>query len=221
MNKAAMERYQETLARIVKERIIAVLRLDLPVEHTLAIADAIIASGIGIIEVTLTTPGAIEVIRQLADRPGIVVGAGTVLDESSALRTFDAGASFYASPVTEPPLIALAAGAGIVSMPGALTPTEILGAWRAGADLVKIFPMPSDGARFLSAILGPLGEVRLAPSGGINAETAPPFLRAGAAALNVGTWLTHEPDGTLSSEQEIVRRGVALCDAVASVPVGR
>ncbi len=205
------------LDRILADRLIAVLRLDLPLEGTLAVAEAIAAEGIAPIEVTFTTPGAIEAISRLAGRSDVLVGAGTVLDERQAREAIDAGARFLASPITDPAIIAIARSAGVVAMPGAVTPTEIVAAWRAGADLVKLFPMPSDGLKYLAALRGPLPEIRMAPSGGVSPETAGPFLRAGAAALNVGTWLTHEKDGSVGAPEQIAARARGLVRAVRDV----
>jgi 2-dehydro-3-deoxyphosphogluconate aldolase/(4S)-4-hydroxy-2-oxoglutarate aldolase len=215
-----MSRRTEILDRILAERIIAVIRVDLPIDRTLTVVDAVAASGIRIIEVTLTTPDATTVIERLSGRTDLLVGAGTVLDESDAQRAFEAGADFFASPVADIGLVHLAGDLDRVSMPGALTPTEILSIWRAGADLVKVFPMPSEGARYLRAITAPLRGIPLAPSGGISPETAGPLLDAGAVALNVGTWLTHETDGSLSPERVITERGARLCEAVLNRSAG-
>jgi 2-dehydro-3-deoxyphosphogluconate aldolase/(4S)-4-hydroxy-2-oxoglutarate aldolase len=201
------------LERMLREKIIAVVRLDAS-DSALGIIDGIVEGNISIIEITLTTPGAIELIERLASRDDLLVGAGTVLDLPSARAAFEAGAKFYASPVFDPELLSAAKAAGVVAMPGAYTPTEIHRAWRAGADLIKIFPMPTEGERFIRTLRGPFPDVRLAPSGGVTAGNAIAMLAAGASALNVGTWLTHEADGTPGRRESIRERGVALVERV-------
>jgi 2-dehydro-3-deoxyphosphogluconate aldolase/(4S)-4-hydroxy-2-oxoglutarate aldolase len=200
-----MQGRRETLEKIVERRLIGVLRLDSP-ERAIEMAGAMADGGITTIEVTLTTPGAIGVIAELGRRRDLIVGAGSVLTEAQAREAFSAGARFYASPIFDPLIMAIARAADAMTMPGALTPTEIVNAWSGGADLVKIFPMPADGASYIKSIRGPLPEIRLAPSGGVSPATIPSLLGAGASALNVGTWLTHEPDGELGSAAAITAR---------------
>lgn len=203
------------LATILERKLIAVVRLDDP-SRSMEIVDAIVAGGITTIEVTLTTPGAVELIEELAKREEIVVGAGTVMTRQESERVFDAGARFYASPVLDRELVELAHARGSVAMPGAYTPTEMIAAERAGADLIKIFPMPSDTVSFLRAIRGPFPHLRLAPSGGVNATTAKELLAAGAAALNVGSWLTHRSAGELLPIEEIRARAAELTQAISA-----
>jgi 2-dehydro-3-deoxyphosphogluconate aldolase/(4S)-4-hydroxy-2-oxoglutarate aldolase len=208
-----MTEQRRTLDTILSGRLIAVIRLDDP-RDARAIADAIVDGGIGTIEITLTTPGAFDLIAALADHPGVLIGAGSVMTIADAARAFAGGAMFYASPVADPALIALAHEAGRVAMPGAYTPSEIVAAARAGADLVKIFPMPADPVAYLRAVRGPIRDVLMAPSGGVNLDTARPLLDAGAAALNVGSWLTHAPDGTILPLSEIEARARRMVVAV-------
>ena len=204
-----MDRRQRTLRDIVRKRLIAVIRLDAP-DRAVEIVEAMADAGITTIEVTLTTPGGIELIAALAGRPGLIVGAGSVLAESQAREAFAAGAAFYASPIFDARIMAIARDADVVTMPGAYTPTEIVTAWRGGADLVKIFPMPTEGASYIRSIRGPLPDIRLAPSGGVTPATVPALLRAGASALNVGTWLTHEPGGEPGSAARVRERAGEL-----------
>lgn len=211
-----MERQQETLRVMLERRIIAVLRLDSP-DRAIEIVEAMAGGGITTIEVTLTTPGGIGLIAELARRGDLIVGAGSVLTEARAEEAFAAGARFYASPVFDEGIMAVARAAGVVTMPGAYTPTEIVNAWRGGADLVKIFPMPAEGASYIRSIRGPLPDIRIAPSGGVSPITAPTLLRAGASALNVGSWLTHEPDGTIGSADAIRKRGAELVEKARRV----
>jgi 2-dehydro-3-deoxyphosphogluconate aldolase/(4S)-4-hydroxy-2-oxoglutarate aldolase len=199
----------EILSKILDRRLIAVLRLDSDRE-VIEICEALLEGGIDIIEVTMTTPGALGAIEKLARRGDLRVGAGTVLDPQTARRAFDAGALFFASPIADPATIETARIAGVVSMPGASTPTEIHSADRAGADLIKLFPMPADGVRALKTLRSVFPSLLFAPSGGVSDTTAAELLAAGAAALNVGTWLTHEADGTRSPASVISERARSL-----------
>jgi 2-dehydro-3-deoxyphosphogluconate aldolase / (4S)-4-hydroxy-2-oxoglutarate aldolase len=151
-------------------------------------ADAVLQGGISIIEITMTVPGAVELIRELTrSMPDLIVGAGTVLDAKSAARCLDAEAQFLVSPGLDLPTIAFAAKEGILIMAGALSPTEVLTAWRAGSEMVKIFPCAQvGGAGYIKALKGPLPEIPLVPTGGVNVSTAAEFIQAGSAALGVG-----------------------------------
>src|SRR5262245_11792783 len=137
----------------------------------------------------MTVPGAVDVIAKLSKRFGndLLVGAGTVLDAKTAAACIDAGARFIISPSLELEVVAHCNQAGIAVMPGALTPTEIVKAWRSGADMVKVFPCSAvGGASYLKAVKAPLPQVELIPTGGVSLETAASFIKAGAAALGVG-----------------------------------
>lgn len=204
--------YRTALDRMLRGKLIAVIRMDDPGQAREAI-EAIVAGGITIIEITLTTPEAPRLIESFAQRPELLIGAGTVLDADAAREVAAAGARFLASPIFDPGVVELARESGLVSMPGAYTPTEILTASRAGADIIKIFPMPADGAAYISSLMGPLPLLRLAPSGGVNAVTAPMLLAAGAAALNVGSWLTHERGGAPGIPEHISARAAGLVAA--------
>ena len=158
-------------------------------EIALAAAEAIVASGVGVAEITMTVPNALRVLGEVARRFGsrALIGAGTVLDRKTCAQAIAAGAEFIVTPSLELPVIRAAHKAKKVSIPGALTPTEILAAWRAGADLVKVFPCgPVGGPAYIKAIRGPLPDIPLVPTGGVNLETTPAFMRAGAAAVAAG-----------------------------------
>ena len=158
-------------------------------EEAMTLADAILAGGIDILEVTMTVPGAIRVIEQLADHHGdkLLLGAGTVLDAETARNCLLAGAQFIVSPALDLPTIELCRRYSVPVMPGALTPTEILTAWQAGADVVKVFPCSAlGGAKYLKALQGPLPQIQIIPTGGVSLGTAEEFLAAGAFALGVG-----------------------------------
>lgn len=158
-------------------------------DDALAISEALQAAGITSLEIPLTVPGAVEVIGELADRFGaqVRVGAGTVLDAKAAAACVNAGATFIISPSLELEVVAFCKEAGVAVLPGALTPTEVVAAWRAGADIVKIFPCSAlGGASYIKALKAPLPHIEMVPTGGVSLETAASFIRAGAAALGVG-----------------------------------
>ena len=181
----------QTCRRIEEVGIVPVIRAATP-ELALRAAEAILAGGIPIFEITMTVPDAPAVIRLLVARFGdrAVVGAGTVLDAEMADRCIEAGAAFVVGPGLDLGTIAAAHARGVPAMPGALTPTEVIAAWKAGADLVKIFPASAvGGPPYLRALRGPLPDVKLLPTGGVNATTAAEYIAAGAAALGVGSEL--------------------------------
>ena len=181
----------EVCQRIEAVGIVPVIRAPSPERATEA-AEAILAGGISVFEITMTVPDAPEVIRLLKSRLGAraLIGAGTVLDANGARACIDAGAAFIVSPGFDLPTIAVAHEAGVAMMPGALTPTEVIAAWKAGADVVKIFPASAvGGASYLKALRGPLPQVKLMPTGGVNLSTARDFIAAGAIALGVGSEL--------------------------------
>ncbi len=159
-----------------------------------AMVRALIAGGINVVEVTMTVPGAIDLIRELKREyaDDLVLGSGTVITMQQAEATIDAGAEFVVSPSFHPEVVAVTRDCGKVSIPGALTPTEVITAWRAGADYVKIFPCSAmGGASYLKALLAPFPELKLIPTGGVTLQTADSFLRAGARALGVGSDLVN------------------------------
>ena len=151
-------------------------------------AETAYSAGIPVVEITLTTPGALEVIDDLAKRyPDMAVGAGTVLDEDAARLCIEAGARFLTSPGFVPEVVAYANTANVVVLPGALTPTEIIAAWKAGADLVKIFPTGHiGGVKYVRALKVPLPQIPLIATGGVNQLTAFDFIQAGATAIGLG-----------------------------------
>ncbi len=151
-------------------------------------AETVYTAGIPIVEITLTVPGALDVVKDLARRlPDLAVGAGTVLDEESAQRCIEAGARFLTSPGFVPEVVAYALKAGVVTLPGALTPTEIIAAWKAGSDFVKIFPTGHvGGIEYVRALKVPLPQIPLIATGGVNQANAFDFILAGATAIGVG-----------------------------------
>jgi 2-dehydro-3-deoxyphosphogluconate aldolase / (4S)-4-hydroxy-2-oxoglutarate aldolase len=158
-------------------------------DEALALARAIEAGGVTVLEVTMTVPGAIEVIRRLVAEMGdrILIGAGTVLDPETARACMLAGAQFIVSPALNIKTIRLCRRYNVAVLPGALTPTEIVSAWEGGADVVKVFPCSAvGGAKYLKALKAPLPDIELIPTGGVSLATAHEFLEAGAFALGVG-----------------------------------
>jgi 2-dehydro-3-deoxyphosphogluconate aldolase / (4S)-4-hydroxy-2-oxoglutarate aldolase len=179
---------QEAATRITEIGIVPVIRAA-SAKQALQAAEAVCAGGIPIVEVTMTVPGAIEVIAQLSKSMGseVLIGAGTVLDAATAQRCIDAGAEFIVSPGFDLETVKFANAAGKLMMAGALTPTEVIAAWKAGSDFVKIFPCGSvGGAKYIKALKGPLPQVPMIPTGGVNLNTAADFIIAGAAALGIG-----------------------------------
>lgn len=154
-------------------------------------ATSVYEAGIPVVEITLTVPGAVNVIAQLAkEYPDLIVGGGTVLDSEMAKRCLDAGARFLTSPGLVPEVVDFALQKNVVIIPGALTPSEVIAAWKAGVDFVKIFPCaPVGGARYIRALKVPLPQVSLIASGGVDQLTASDFILAGASAIGIGSEL--------------------------------
>jgi 2-dehydro-3-deoxyphosphogluconate aldolase/(4S)-4-hydroxy-2-oxoglutarate aldolase len=160
-------------------------------EPLVQVAKALAEGGVTAIEVTFTVPGAIDVIRQVSQELGdsIALGAGTVLDPETARAAILAGAEYIVAPTLNHEVIRVCRRYDKAAMPGAFTPTEVLSAWEAGADVVKIFPAESGGPAYLKALRGPLPQIRLMPTGGVDLTTAESFLKAGACCLGVGSAL--------------------------------
>ena len=201
----------ETISRITSSGVIPVIRASSH-EEALAVIDAIAAGGITTIEITMTVPDAIELIRRLAgERDDLLLGAGSVMDPETARDCIDAGAQFIVSPATNFDTIVYCNDAEVVVMPGALTPTEIATAWGDGADFVKVFPADSmGGASYLRSLKAPMPHLKLIPTGGVNQQTAGDFIRAGAEAIGVGSDLVG-----LSSSDEITAAARRYLEIVA------
>jgi 2-dehydro-3-deoxyphosphogluconate aldolase/(4S)-4-hydroxy-2-oxoglutarate aldolase len=178
----------QTLRRIREVGLIPVLRARKQ-EDAIAIAHAIREGGVPILEITMTVPGALEVIRELAATFGnqVLIGAGTVLDPETARACILAGAEFIVSPALKISTIEICHRYAVPIFPGALTPTEVLTAWEAGADAVKVFPCGAmGGAQYLKSLKAPLPQIEMIPTGGVSLSTAAEFFAAGAFALGVG-----------------------------------
>ena len=180
----------EVLGAILETRVVAVIRMK-NAARLAGVAAALGRGGVRALEITMTVPGAVGIIREMAGSKaaGTLVGAGTVLDAGTAKDVIAAGADFVVSPITDRETVKVCRDAGVLVAPGAFTPTEIVAAWRAGADIVKVFPATSLGPQFCRDLRGPLPEVRLMPTGGVTVENARDFIAAGAAAVGLGTAL--------------------------------
>lgn len=179
---------EKALALIREVGLIPIVRAPSP-EDAFRAAEAVIQGGIGIAEITMTVPNAIRVMERVAEKFGekVLLGAGTILDPESCRAALLAGAEFIVTPSLDVRVIAVTRRYSKACIPGALTPTEIVTAWQAGADLVKIFPCgPVGGPRYIKALKGPFPHIDFVPTGGVNLETTPEFIKAGAAAVAVG-----------------------------------
>lgn len=181
---------QSSLQQVLSAKLVAVVRAPDPT-GLVEVLSALAQGGVTVAEVTMTVPHAIDVLRQ-AKRvlpANILVGAGTVLDPETARAVILAGAEFIVSPTLNVDVIRLCNRYDKMVLPGAFTPTEILAAWEAGADIVKVFPAEIVGPAFFKALHGPLPQIRLMPTGGVDLKTGPEFLKAGACCLGVGSQL--------------------------------
>ncbi len=204
-------------AAIVEGRVIAIARRLDPTTLP-AIAEALAANGIRAFEVTLNSPGAVDSIRLLASGSSserLLVGAGTVLSIDEAEAALEAGARFLVTPHLDVALVRWAAERGVPILPGAFTPTEILTAWRAGAAAVKLFPASVAGPAFIRDFRGPFPEIPIVPTGGVTVENAAEFLRVGAVAVGLGSWLTGAGDPA-----EVGRRAAAVVATVVAAVGG-
>lgn len=202
------------LQRVFDSRIVAVIRAESG-ELLVDVAEALLAGGVDVMEVTFTVPRATKVLERVVDKLGnrVLLGAGTVLDPETARIALLAGAEFIVSPNTNVEVIQVCKRYSKLVMPGALTPTEVVAAWEAGADIVKIFPSDLTGPKYLKALHGPLPHIRLMPTGGVNLDTAADFLQAGACALGIGSSLV-DPKlvaaGNLKQIESLARQYVEI-----------
>jgi 2-dehydro-3-deoxyphosphogluconate aldolase/(4S)-4-hydroxy-2-oxoglutarate aldolase len=212
---------EQSKQRIIEIGIVPVVRAQ-SAAQALAAAEAVRAGGIPIVEVAMTVPDALQVIAQLVNTVGteVLVGAGTVLDADAARRCLDAGAEFLVSPGFHLETVKLAIREGKVVMAGALSPTEVLAAWKAGSDFVKVFPCGNvGGPKYIRALRGPLPDVPMVPTGGVNLENAGEYIKAGAAALGVGGELVSAAalgSGNMIEVTNAARQYVALVRAARS-----
>ena len=185
-----MNAKEKNLQDIADCGVVAIVRVG-SAQEALEVSAAIAEGGVKPIEITMTVPGAIDAIEELkrVTKGKVLVGAGTVLDPETAVAVIQAGAEFIVSPTLNSGVIEVCRRYGKIAIPGAFTPTEILAAWSAGADIVKIFPARVGGPKYLLDLKGPLPQVKLLPTGGVALENTPDFIRAGAVAVAAGTSL--------------------------------
>lgn len=207
---------EETKRRIIEIGVVPVVRATSAKQALLA-AEAVAAGGIPIVEVTMTVPGAVEVIGELARTAGkeLLIGAGTVLDAETGRRCLDAGAQFLVSPGFDPATLELAHREGRLMIAAGLTPNEVIAAWKAGSDFVKVFPCGSvGGPKYIQALRGPLPQIPLVPTGGVNLTTAADFIRAGVVALGVGGELVQAEALKTGSTQVITENAKKFIEIV-------
>lgn len=212
----------DTLGRLEHGTLVSVVRAPSP-DLAIAAVEAILEGGISTFEITLTVPGAVQLIESLVKRFGTraLIGAGTVLTADQAEACIDAGAQFVVSPGFDAATVELVLSHDVPCMPGALTPTEVITAWKAGVDMVKIFPCSAmGGAKYLKALRGPLPQVKMLPTGGVNASTAREYLAAGAAALGIGSELVDASALSSGRLDVITARAKELVNAVAAARAG-
>ena len=207
----------EQMQRIEECGIVAIIRANSSNELFEA-AVAIETGGVDVIEITMTTPDALQVIGDVSDRLGdsVLIGVGSVLDAETARAAMLAGAEFVVSPVTKPDIIEICNRYSKVVIPGAFTPTEVLHAWETGADYVKIFPSSGVGPSYIKDIKAPLPQIPLIPTGGITAENASEFIKAGAVALGVGSALVSQDIIDSGDLDVLITRARSLVAAVKS-----
>lgn len=184
--------HQDITEQIVDSGITGIIRME-EADKILPVIDAIQAGGISCIEITMTTPGALELIEEVAEARGndadMLLGAGSVLEAETVRRVVKAGARYIVSPVFKEELVNAAHQQGVPAIPGAFTPTEIQRAYESGSDLVKVFPASAVGPRYLKSVRAPLPHLQLVPTGGITVDNAGDWIRAGASAVGVGSAL--------------------------------
>ena len=208
----------DIVARIERERVVAVIRLDDP-DKLRSVIEALAVGGVRVIEVTMTVPRAIELIGQVSNglRDDVMIGAGTVLDAATARQAIAAGARFVVSPVFRREVLAACHERGVPAMPGCFTPTEILDAWDAGADIVKVFPSTALGPTFIKDVRAPLPQVKLMPTGGVSIDNAADWLRAGAVAVGIGSALVDAAAVKAGDFASLTRRAEQIMASVNEV----
>ncbi len=205
------------LKRVLDLGLVAIIRAPSG-DQLVEVAKALYAGGIDVIEVTFTVPGILDVLKQVHEALGdkILLGAGTVLDTETARAAILAGAEFIVTPTVNPEVIRMCNRYGKLVMAGGFTPTEILNAWEAGADIVKVFPADVVGPKHLKAIKGPLPQVRLLPTGGVDLDTLKSFIDAGACAVGLGGSLVEKDALEKGDMARIQERAAAFVKAIGA-----
>jgi 2-dehydro-3-deoxyphosphogluconate aldolase/(4S)-4-hydroxy-2-oxoglutarate aldolase len=206
---------EQNLKKIADAGVVAVIRASSK-DQLVGITEALLAGGVPAIEVTMSTPKAIAGIEMLADRFGdtAVVGVGTAIDAATARDAIAAGAQFVVSPVFDEQIVATVRRYGKIVIPGAFTPTEILRAWSAGADVVKVFPSTALGPQYFKDILAPLPQLRLMPTGGVDLKNAADWIKAGAVFLGAGSSLVSKDALGKNDWASVTANAKAFVDAI-------
>lgn len=210
---------QDITEQIVDSGVIAIIRTE-ETDKIHSVVDAILTGGVSCIEITMTTPGALELIEEVAGARGkeadLLLGAGSVLDAETARRVATVGAQYIVSPIFKEEIVEAAHQQGIPAIPGAFTPSEIQRAYEAGADLIKVFPASTIGPSYLSSVRAPLPHLQLVPTGGVTAENAGGWIEAGASAVGVGSALIDEKAVATDHFDQLTENARNLHRAVAT-----
>ena len=210
-----MDDKEKNLQEIINCGVVAIVRVA-SAQEAVEVCMAVAKGGVKPIEVTMTVPGAVDAIKEFKSvvKDEVLVGAGTVLDPETARAVILAGAEFVVSPTLNLEVIEVCRRYSKIVVPGTFTPTEILTAWEAGADIVKVFPASVGGPKYLRDIMGPLPQIRLMPTGGVNLENTPDFIRAGAVAVAAGTSLVDKKAVSEKNYDLITETARKFCEAV-------
>jgi 2-dehydro-3-deoxyphosphogluconate aldolase/(4S)-4-hydroxy-2-oxoglutarate aldolase len=206
---------ERALEAVLAEKVIAVIRMP-DAARILDVIEALKKGGVKLLEITMTVPGALDIIQKLAvsKSGGVLIGAGTVLDADTAAAAIWSGADFVVSPLADPGMIAACRTHETLVAPGAFTPAEIVAAWDRGADIVKVFPATSLGPQYFRDLRGPFPQLRLMPTGGVNIENARAFIEAGACAVGIGTALVDKKTVAAADWDALTERARRLVDSL-------
>jgi 2-dehydro-3-deoxyphosphogluconate aldolase / (4S)-4-hydroxy-2-oxoglutarate aldolase len=212
----------EVVRRVHEAGVISIFRVEAP-QGCVAAMEALTKGGLSVFEVTMTTPGALDVVREARKKfgDGALVGAGTVLDRTDAEKAIEAGAQFLVSPSLDREVLQVCSEKRVVSCPGAFTATEIVQAWKWDADLVKVFPVSQVGPGYIRAIRAPLPQIRLVPTGGVDASNLGEYMAAGAFAVGIGGGLIPARSVAEGRYDKITEAAALVSGAVARARGGR
>ena len=214
LEKKAIVHRGDIIVQLMRTGVLGIIRVD-QAEGLVRIAQAMQEGGLDCVEITMTTPGTLKAIEEASEKlSNVVIGVGTVLDGATARQAILAGAKFLVTPTVELDVIEMAHRYGKVVIPGAMSPTEILTAWEAGADMVKVFPASILGPKYLKAVRGPLPQIPLVPTGGVTADNAGEFIHAGAAMVCASSWLVDKKAVAEGRYEVLTERARKLVEAV-------
>ena len=207
----------ELLNKINESKAVAIIRMA-DSEKLIKVAEAIYKGGVSAIEITMTTPNALNVIETIAKNMGdtIQIGVGSVLDSETARLAINAGAEFVVSPIFKKEIVETAHRYDKAAMPGAFTPTEILNAWEAGSDVIKVFPADILGMAFFKGVLAPMPQIKLMPTGGVNLDNAGEWLKVGACAVGIGSALLDKKAIAEGNFKKLTENAERMCKSIAS-----